>query len=117
MNVPMSFRLTKDEREILRSSAERNGETVSSLVRRLVMTEVSRTLAMTETTWWVTTERLAKGGRKVLGPFPTREEAIDARACIERLKHRNDYWVDSEAVSQGSETHERDRARRSLPDV
>lgn len=49
--------------------------------------------------WWITTDMLARGGTKVLGPFVTQELAIDVRALYEIVHHRNNLWVDDEATS------------------
>jgi len=44
--------------------------------------------------WWVTTDILARGGEKVLGPFATKELAVDVRGYVELAKAPLKFWVD-----------------------
>lgn len=46
--------------------------------------------------WWVTTERLERGGKKVAGPFGSLPQADKERSKIERREGHNTYWLDSE---------------------
>lgn len=45
--------------------------------------------------WWITTERLDRGGRKIDGPFPSMNDAIKARVILEGRTGQT-YWVDDE---------------------
>jgi hypothetical protein len=44
--------------------------------------------------WYITTETFKRGGRVVLGPFPTREDAIAMREQVERHTGDVTYWVE-----------------------
>jgi len=44
--------------------------------------------------WWVTTGPLDGAGEKIAGPFPTRDDALNARAPLEARDHTDQYWVD-----------------------
>ena len=46
--------------------------------------------------WWISTGILARGGIKVLGPFETKELALDVRRYVETVNAPETYWVDSE---------------------
>lgn len=46
--------------------------------------------------WWIATDQLARGGEKILGPFVTRELALEVRSYVEAVKAPVTYWVDSE---------------------
>ena len=47
--------------------------------------------------WWITTDILARGGVKVLGPFETQELALTVRTLKERAERTGiTYWVDEE---------------------
>ena len=48
------------------------------------------------TDWWITTDFLANGGKKAMGPFGTKELAIEVRVLREAFENRCDYFVDSE---------------------
>ena len=50
--------------------------------------------------WWIATDALAHGGEKVLGPFATRELALDIRRYVEAVKAPMTYWVDQETASK-----------------
>lgn len=52
-----------------------------------------------ELMYWIATERLDHGGRKVCGPFTTFTDAQVARAYIERLEGHSGYWISSELDS------------------
>jgi hypothetical protein len=47
--------------------------------------------------WWVCTDILARGGRKVLGPFESQELALRCRELIEKAEGHEKLWVDEEA--------------------
>jgi hypothetical protein len=49
--------------------------------------------------WWITTDALASGGKKVAGPYPDQEAALKARRLFERENHPQTFWVDSEEVA------------------
>ena len=57
--------------------------------------------AQTREQWWICTNWLAAGGRKVLGPFESRELALTVRVYFEahREGQGRTFWVDSEATS------------------
>ena len=47
--------------------------------------------------WWITTDILARGGKKVLGPFETQELALTVRALKEKAEGTGrTYWVDED---------------------
>lgn len=46
--------------------------------------------------WWICTDVLARGGKKVMGPFVSQELALAVRAYVEAADKREDLWVDSE---------------------
>lgn len=46
--------------------------------------------------WWIATDQLSQGGHKVLGPFVTKELALEVRSYVEKAKAPMSYWVDSE---------------------
>lgn len=48
--------------------------------------------------WWITTEFFANGGEKVMGPFATRDLALDVRVLREAVEGHNRYFVDHEAI-------------------
>lgn len=49
------------------------------------------------TEWWICTDWLARGGRKVLGPFVSRDLALDVRGYYEKARHEDGrYFVDEE---------------------
>jgi hypothetical protein len=43
--------------------------------------------------WFVATELFERGGKKISGPYTTRQDAIVAREAIERLSGNTTYWV------------------------
>jgi hypothetical protein len=45
--------------------------------------------------WYVTTNWFKDGGMWLSGPYSTRDDALTARATIEKMANRNDYYVDS----------------------
>lgn len=49
-----------------------------------------------ESRWWICTDALARGGRKVLGPFVDQELALKVRGYVEKAEARDDLWVDEE---------------------
>lgn len=47
--------------------------------------------------WWITTELLARGGAKRLGPFLNRDLAIKVRTYVEKAEDREGaYWIDED---------------------
>jgi hypothetical protein len=46
--------------------------------------------------WWVCDGPLTAGGIKILGPFQSRELALDVRSHMEKAQGRTDLWVDDE---------------------
>lgn len=49
--------------------------------------------------WWICTDELTRGGEKILGPFESRDLALEVRAYVEQSpRHKpRTYWVDAEA--------------------
>lgn len=43
--------------------------------------------------WWIATDRLDQLGHPVMGPFISRDLAMEVRSLIERAERRNDLWV------------------------
>ena len=56
----------------------------------------SRIGSRRDSSWWVCTESLAHGGKKVLGPFGTRSLALQVRDLLEQVRAPTIYWVDEE---------------------
>lgn len=50
--------------------------------------------------WWITTEFFNHGGIKVMGPFVSRDLAMQVRTLRETVEGHNAYFVDSEVVSR-----------------
>ena len=48
--------------------------------------------------WWIATNLLDKGGKKVMGPFATHELAIEVRTLRENAEGHAAYFVDKERV-------------------
>jgi hypothetical protein len=51
--------------------------------------------------WWIATDELAKGGEKILGPFESRDLALEVRVYVEahpRYRPRT-FWVDQEQAA------------------
>lgn len=48
--------------------------------------------------WWICTDELTRGGEKILGPFESRDLALEVRAYVEQSpRHKpRTYWVDAE---------------------
>lgn len=46
--------------------------------------------------WWVCTDWLKDGGRKVIGPFDSRALALDVRTYVEKAEGHNRYFVDEQ---------------------
>ena len=45
--------------------------------------------------WWITTDFLNRGGRKVMGPFVSSELAREVRALREQVEGHWNYFIDS----------------------
>lgn len=50
--------------------------------------------------WWITTDAFPRGGRRVLGPFATREGAFQARQYVEGLEGHSNYWIEEEVMER-----------------
>lgn len=48
--------------------------------------------------WFITTDKLPEG-RKVMGPFESRELALDVRTLLEDARRGETYWVDEEVTA------------------
>lgn len=47
--------------------------------------------------WWICDERLPRGGRKILGPFESKELALGVlKRVVEKASAPATYWVDEE---------------------
>lgn len=46
--------------------------------------------------WWICTDRLTLGGLKVIGPFESRDLALEVRFFVEQVNKPETYWVDQE---------------------
>lgn len=46
--------------------------------------------------WWITTDALAGGGEKILGPFATKELAFEVRRYVELAEAPRTFWVDQD---------------------
>jgi hypothetical protein len=51
--------------------------------------------------WWIADEQLTRGGTKSLGPFGSRDLALEVRTLLEQVRRPTTYWVDSEPVPRG----------------
>lgn len=49
--------------------------------------------------WWITTNFFANGGDKVMGPFVSRNLAMEVRTLRERLERHSSYFVDSKTTA------------------
>lgn len=59
--------------------------------------------------WWITTDVLARGGAKVLGPFESQDLALEVRTYVEAVpqlkrpvgvaRQQVTFWVDEEAAA------------------
>ena len=49
-----------------------------------------------ENDWWITTEFFAHGGKKVMGPFVSRDLAMQVRTLRETVEGHAAYFIDSE---------------------
>lgn len=57
---------------------------------------MSEPLAERQEQWWITTGFLDEGGTKVMGPYESRFQAMDARNAWEKVYPHSAYCVDSE---------------------
>lgn len=48
--------------------------------------------------WWICTDRLHLGGKKIMGPFVSKDNALDTRTRLEKLTEPTTYWVDSQVI-------------------
>lgn len=44
--------------------------------------------------WWIATDLRRLGGKRLLGPFVTRDLALDVRAYVEKVNRPTKYAVD-----------------------
>ena len=49
--------------------------------------------------WWITTDILARGGEKILGPFATQELALSVRRYVELAEAPRTFWVDQDEAA------------------
>jgi hypothetical protein len=56
---------------------------------------------MSRINWWITTAPLAHGGRRVLGPFRSRELTMEVRGLLEFKNNPTTYWIDHEGAQDG----------------
>ena len=56
----------------------------------------AKRMAKLDHKWWITTDALERGGKKVKGPYPSDNAAIIARAKLEEGSSQT-YWVYEEA--------------------
>ena len=66
--------------------------------------------------WWITTGELAKGGTKILGPFGTRELALEVRTYVEKVRAPLTFWVASEEVPAENLSTRMDELFAELPE-
>jgi hypothetical protein len=52
--------------------------------------------------WWITTDALARGGEKFLGPFGTQELALTVRRYVELAEAPRTFWVDEDAAPEAA---------------
>jgi hypothetical protein len=43
--------------------------------------------------WWITTGRKQDHGKRILGPFVSRDLALNVRTYVERAHRTDKYWV------------------------
>lgn len=61
------------------------------------MTETDETTAPQ---WWIADGQIAAGGKKILGPFATKDLAFEVRRYVEIVNAPATYWVDQDAPEQ-----------------
>ena len=44
--------------------------------------------------WWITTGVETEQGRKVVGPFSTKDDCFVARTYIEKVEGHSNYWIE-----------------------
>jgi len=49
--------------------------------------------------WWVLRGNWIPQGRKIAGPFTTRDDAFAARAALESFAGGETFWIDSEPAN------------------
>jgi hypothetical protein len=78
-----------NQHKLYTPSAEMNGE---------INQRVNAAMALIKSyrgAWWVTTG-LAQGGKKLLGPFATKDLALSVRSYMEIVEAPATYWVEEE---------------------
>jgi hypothetical protein len=50
--------------------------------------------------WWIATDVLARGGEKILGPFATKELALNVRRYVELAEAPRTFWVDRDEAAE-----------------
>ena len=46
--------------------------------------------------WWIATDELSRGGKKLMGPFQSRDLALHVRSLYEQV-YGGTYWVAEES--------------------
>jgi hypothetical protein len=50
--------------------------------------------------WWICDDQIKNGGTKLLGPFESRELALEVRRYYEACADGRTFWVDEEATGE-----------------
>lgn len=46
--------------------------------------------------WWIATDELSRGGKKLLGPFESRDLALEVRQYVEAFHKGSTFWISKE---------------------
>jgi hypothetical protein len=57
--------------------------------------------------WWIADEQLNRGGKKILGPFESRDLALEVRTLLEHVRRPQTFWVDSEPYQPSPDSEPR----------
>jgi len=85
-----SIRIPDKLRDRVVASAARNKRSMNSEIEWLLEAGLPK--------WWIATDQLTRGGAKLIGPFGSRELALDVRTYVERVNAPYTYWVDCEEL-------------------
>lgn len=61
---------------------------------------IAQAVATVEGRWWITTG-IKQNGKKLLGPFATKDLALTVRAYVEKAEAPSTYWVEELQQNSG----------------
>lgn len=73
-----------------------------------IMTAIDQHTAQQVGQWWITTG-LSQGGKKLLGPFNTRDLALSVRTYMEIAEAPATYWVEADPSIQATLTNKEEQ--------